>query len=166
MVSPESGEPLRRRDHADADHDDVGRQHLPPPSSTTSALRGTRSESPRAVFDGGLADTEHRDTGAQLDPVLAVQARAMRADHRTQDGAQRDVERLEDGDPAPEGGAGRGDLGPDEPGTDDHDPRRVDRRHGGPEGERVVERAQREEPVALAQLLGAGQPAGRAHRWR
>ena len=41
--------------------------------------------------------------------------------------------------------------------------RRVHRRHGRPQGDGVVEGPQGEEAVALAQVLGAGEPAGRWH---
>ena len=67
----------------------------PPASSTTSPLAAPAPSAPVP------ADALHRDTGAQVHAVRAVQRRAVRAEHRAEHGAQRDVERLEHGDPAP-----------------------------------------------------------------
>ena len=148
----------------------------PMPTTTTSAAQRLSLRRPRRPARSPhsprrpprprrcRADAVHRHAGAQLHPVGAVQRAAVRAEHRSQHVGQRDVERLEHCDPAAEPGAGGGDLGADEPRPDDHDARRLDRGHRGAQGERVVERAQREEAVALDQALGSGEPAGRGAR--
>ena len=65
----------------------------------------------------------------------------------------------------PRSATGGGDLGPDEPGADDHDPGLVHRRDGGAQCEGVVEGAQGEQTVALRQdprCPGAGGAARRS----
>jgi hypothetical protein len=102
----------------------------------------------------GSADIGHADPGSQVHPVGTVQRTAVGPYKRAQHVGQGDLHRLDHGDPAPQAGAGRRHLGTDEPGTDDNDPARVDRGHRRPQSQRVVQRAQGEQPIAFMQPLG------------
>ena len=86
----------------------------PPSSSTSSAAPASAVARP--------AHRAHGNARAQLDPVRPVQRAAVRADLGTEDGLERDGQRLEHGHLATQGGAGRGHLGPDEAGADRRSP--------------------------------------------
>ncbi len=133
----------------------------PPASSTTSPPAAPASPSAPARWTPCTATSVRSST-----PLRTVQRPAVRAQHGTDDVAQRDVERLEYRHPAPQTGAGRGHLGADEPGADHDDTGRLDCRDRVAQGDRVVERPQGEQSVSLSQSLGVA-PAGAAtHRWR
>ena len=133
-------------------------------SSSITSRPGQRSRAGASLPGGDTADAPHAHTGAQIHAVRFVQRREVRSDQGTENVAERDVQRLEDGDATSEPCARGGHLGPDEAGADDDDPGLVDRGDGGAQGERVVEGAQREQPVALAEALGSRQGARAARR--
>ena len=122
MVEPGVGQPVRRRDHADAHHDDVRRQRLTAVELHHEPARTPAD--PAGVVGADAVRTPRTATPVRSStPCDAVQRPAKCAPIiGPEDVAQRDVERLEHGDPAPEGGTGGGHLGPDETGADDDDP--------------------------------------------
>ena len=152
-MSPESVEPPRLGDDTDADHHDVGRQHL-------AAVELDLEPRPPPLDAPHCA---HCNARAQVHPVRPVQRAAVGPDLRTEDGLEGDGQRLEHGHAATQGGAGR------TPTSAPMKPAPITMTRapsvGGDRGaqrQRVVERAQREEAVGLAQPLGPGSRRGDA----
>ena len=102
--------PLRFRDRADGDEHAVGPQRGP----VIAHDRGDMT----VLASGELGDA---NVGVHDDARGAVQFRDRRADERAYLADHRLCQRVHDGDRAPEGACGGGDLHAEEPGPDDHD---------------------------------------------
>ena len=92
--------------HADPDDDEIGRDRL--------TIGGDHFPDPI-----GPVEARHPDTGAQVDPTLSVEPRIDGADLLTQGVPERCRRDLEHRDGAATLACRRGDLGADEPGSDD-----------------------------------------------
>jgi hypothetical protein len=128
-----AGQPVGHRRHADAHHHDVGVHH--------GAVTEADPLHPLLALDGGDADTQ-----AYVDAPVAVEVGEHRPDLGPEGPFEGRRQRLDHGDGKTFTARRGRHLGPDEAGTDDDDAARpgVERR---PQGQRIVERAEHEEPV-------------------
>ena len=138
---PRGTQPLGGRRRADGNQRALGRDH--------AAVR-QRDPGQHAAVAHQLGDA---DTGAQVDPVLAVQPGDLGADHRPDLADHRLRERLDDGDVETEPARGRRHLQAEETAADDDDPGRA--REGRPQRRHVRMVA---EHVHAGQLVPGRQP--------
>jgi len=141
------GQPVRRRDHAYPDDDDIGGDER-----TVDQDHAAHQFASGRTLGG---EPGHADPGADIDTVVDVQGGTGRSHAVTEDAGQGHRQRLDHGDLRTEAATGGGHLRPDESGPDDDEPGRL--RDGGAESEAILQSAER---VDTSEVCSVGKGAG------